>query len=221
MYGLSGEGPGWFGMKLKRIVLSGARGATAVLLACLLPAQGGNADSSTPFIALSSVSVPEIPAKAAELVHAAAAADRDQTARDVLRAASLIARPGVLPYVVSGICRGNPEAAGAVVTTAIELDPEDVLIFSKAALCAARGQVEQIVFSASKAAPASSANVALVAFWQWPSAKNLILAGLARGRPDLSLYLEEAEIQLGPGDFEAVLKKAVQLWTDASKGQAK
>jgi len=49
----------------------------------------------------------------------------------------------------------------------------------------------------------------------------LILAGLAGGRPDLRLYLEEAEIQVGPGDFEAVLKKAVQLWTDASKGQAK
>src|ERR1039457_3727317 len=98
-------------MKLKWIVLSGASGIVAVLLACLLSAHGGNAAPSTPFLALSGMSVPEIPAKAAELVHAAAAPDREQTAQDVLRAVSMIARPGVLPYAVSAICRGNPEAA--------------------------------------------------------------------------------------------------------------
>ncbi|MGA2541425.1 MAG: hypothetical protein ABSG78_07655 [Verrucomicrobiota bacterium] len=208
-------------MKLKWIVLSGALGILAVLLACLLSAHGGSAVPSTPFIALSIISVPEIPAKAAELVHAAAASDRDQTAREVLRAVSMIARPGVLPYAVSAICRGNPEAAGSVVATAIELQPEDVLIFSKAALCAAPGQVEQVVFSACKAAPASCADVALVASRQLPAAHNLILAGFAGARPDLELYLEEAEIQAGTNNCEAVIKRAVQLFNDALKAQAK
>ena len=208
-------------MKLKWIVLSGASGVLAVLLACLLSAHGGNAVPSTPFIALSSVSVPEIPAKAAELVHAAAAPDRDQTAQEVLRAMSMIARPGVLPYAVSAICRGNPEAAGSVVATAIKLQPADVLIFSKAALCAAPGQVEQVVFSACKAAPASCADVALGASRQLPAANNQILAGLAGARPDLELYLEEAEIQAGTNNCEAVIKRAVQLFNDALKAQAK
>jgi hypothetical protein len=205
----------------KEPVLSGASGILAVLLACLLSAHGGNAVPSTPFIALSGVSVPEIPAKAAELVHAAAAPDRDQTAQDVLRAVSVIASPGVLPYVVSAISRTNPEVAGCAVATAIALQPEDVLIFSKAALCAAPGQVERIVFSACKAAPASCADVALVASRQLPSANNQILAGLAGARPELELYLEEAEIEAGPNDFEAVIERAVQLFNDALKAHAK
>jgi hypothetical protein len=211
-------------MKLKWIVLSGASGVLAVLLAFLLSAHGGNAISSSPFIALSSVSVPEMPAKAAELVQAAAASDREQTAQAVLRAVSVIARPGVLPYVVSAICRGNPEAAGSAVATAIELQPqpEDVLIFSQAALWAAPGQVEQVVFSACKAAPRSCADVALVASRQLSSANDLILAGLAGARPDLKPYLEAAEIQAGPDDGEAIIKRAVQLFNkDASQAQAK
>jgi len=172
-------------------------------------------------MALSSVSVPEIPAKAAELVHAAAASDRGQTAQDVLRAVSMIARPGVLPYAISAICRSNPEVAGTVVATAIKIQPEDVLIFSKAALCAAPDRVEQIVFSACKAAPASCAGVAMVASRQLPSAKDLVLAGLVGARPDLELYLEEAEIQAGTNDCEAVIKQTMQLFNDALKAQPK
>ncbi len=165
--------------------------------------------------------MPEIPAKAAELVHAAAVSNRDETAQDVLRAVSMIARPCVLPYTVSAVCRGNPEQAGVMVAAAIKLQPEDVLIFSKAALCAAPGQVEQVVFSACKAAPASCADLALGASRQLPGANNQILAGLAGARPELELYLEEAEIQAGTNDFEAVIKRAVQLFNDALKAPAK
>jgi hypothetical protein len=208
-------------MKLKWIVLSGASGVLGVLLACLGSARGNNAASPTPFIALSSVSVPELPAKSAELVHAASTTDRQQTANEVLHAVSVLAKPGVLPYVVSAICGGNPEVAGSVVATAIKLRPEQVLIFCKAALCAAPGQVEQIVFSACKAAPASSAAVALVASTQLPSANDSILAGLSSARPDLELYLEEAEAQAGTNDIQAVIQRTVQLVEDASKARGK
>lgn len=201
--------------------LPGSSGVLAVLLACLCSARGGSVGISTPFIALSGVSVPEIPAKAAELVQAAASPDREQTAQAALRAASAIARPGVLPYVVSAICHGNPEVAGAVVATAIELQPEDVLIFSQAAVCAAPGQVEQIVCSACKAAPGSYADVALVASWESPSANNLILAGLVSAFPGLKSYLEEAETEGGTNDFEAVIRQTVQLVADAQKAREK
>ena len=211
-------------MKLKWIVVSGASGVLAVLLAFLLSAHGGNADSSSPFIALSSVPVPEMPAKAADLVHAAAASDREQTAQAVLRAVSVIAKPGVLPYVVSAIGHGNPETAGTVVATAIELQPEaeDVLIFAQAALFSAPSQVEQIVFSACKAAPRSCADIALVASRLLPSSNDLILAGLAGARPELKPYLEAAQIQAGPDDGAAVIRRAVQLFNkDASQAHAK
>ena len=115
----------------------------------------------------------------------------------------------------------TPEVAGTVVTTAIGLQPEDVLYFCHAALCAAPGQVQQIVFSACQASPGSFGNVAMVAFTQLPDAKNLILAGLTGALPYLAYYLERAEILVGPDDFETLMKQTVQLVTDAYKAQAK
>jgi hypothetical protein len=170
---------------------------------------------------LSGVRVPEIPARAAELVHAAAPSDRERTAQDVLRAVSAVAKPGVLPYVVSAICRANPEVAASVVATAIRLQPEDVSVFATAALCAAPGQVEQVVFSACKAAPASCAEVAVVASRQLPAANDLILAGLIGARPELELYLEEAQIEVGTNDFEALISRIVQLYNEALKAPAR
>jgi hypothetical protein len=208
-------------MKSKRIILLGTTGTISVLLACLLLAHGGSAVRSTPFLALSSVSVPEIPATAADLVHVAAASDREQTAEEVLHAVSVIARPGVLPYVVSAICRSDPEVAGSVVTTAIELQPDDVLDFSEAALCAAPGQAEQIVFSACKTAPHSCANVALAAYTQLPSSQDLILAGLVGALPYLQDYVEAAEVEVGTNDFAAVMNQTVQLYNNDLKAQAK
>jgi hypothetical protein len=208
-------------MKLKWMVLPGLLCILAALPACLWSAHGGNGVPSTPFVALSSVSVPEIPAKAAELVQAAAARDREQTAQDVLRDVSVIARPGVLPYAVSAICHADPEASGAVVATAVELQPDDVLIFSRAAVCAAPGEVKQIVFSACKAAPGSYADVALVVSRQLPSANDLILAGLVGAFPGLKAYLQEAQNQSGTNDFEAVINQTAQLVADAQKAQTK
>ncbi len=207
-----------------KFIGSGFPGAPAILsvaLACVLSAQGGDNVASTAFIALSSVSVPEIPAKASELVEAAPAANREQTARDVLRAVSVIARPGVLPYVVSAVCRGTPEAAGAVVATATALRPQDVLYFCHAALCAAPGSVESIVFSACKVAPSSCANVALLASRLVPRANGLILASLSSALPALKFYLDEAQTQAGTNDFEAVIRRTVQLLSDASKAPIK
>jgi hypothetical protein len=205
-------------MKSKWIVLLSASSVLSVLLACLL-SRGGTAVDSTPFIALSSICVPELPEKAADLVHAAAASDRERTVQDTLRAVSALTRPGVLPYVVSAVCRTNPEVAGVVVMTATELQPAGVLIFSEAAVCAAPGQVEQVVFSACKAAPSSCASVALVAFGQLPSAHHLILKGLVGALPYLKPYVEKAQVQVGP-DFEAVIGRMVELFNEASNSHA-
>jgi hypothetical protein len=216
---LLNSGPDFLCMKLKWLALFSAL-AVVVVFTFLTSAPAKNAGSSIPFMALSSVPVPEIPAKAADLVRTAAVSDREQTAQDVLRAVSVIARPGVLPYVVSAICRAAPEAAGSVVETAAELQPEDVLIFSQAALCAAPSQVEQIVFAACTVEPASWANLVLVASRQLPSADNLILAGLVSALPGQQIYLEKAERQVGTNDFEAVISNTVQLVADYFKAQS-
>jgi hypothetical protein len=208
-------------MRLKRFVLSGSSGVLVVLLACVMSARGGSVISSTPFIALSGVSVPEIPAKAAALVNEAAALDREQTAQEAVRAAATVARSGVLPYVVSAVCHANPEVAGTVVATAIELQPRFVLVFVQAALCATTGQVEQIVNSACKAAPGSTVNIAIITFRLLPSAKASILAGMVSAYPGLTPYLEAAQIEGGTNDFEAVIGRAVQLLVDDYKAQAK
>jgi hypothetical protein len=200
-------------------VLRGTSGVLAVLLACIVSAHGGSLASPTPFMVLSGVSVPEIPAKAAELVHAAAVTNREQTAREVLQAVSVIARPGVLPFVVGAICRDSPEVAGDVVATAISLQPHYALFFSRAAVCAAPGQVQQVVFSACKAAPGLYADLALDAFGQLPSKGDLILAGLFGAYPGLKPFWEEAQAQVGTNDFVAAIKRTEQLLADAYKAQ--
>ena len=93
----------------------GSSGGLAVLVVWLVSAPGGQTVAPTPFLALSRVPVPEMPAKAADLVQAAPILEREATAAAVLRAVTTMARPGVMPYVVSAICRRNPEVAGAVV----------------------------------------------------------------------------------------------------------
>jgi hypothetical protein len=206
--------------KLKRIILSALSVAFISLLAAYILSGHDRALRIlpvTPFIALSGLPVPEIPARAADLVHAAAPSGREQTARDVLLAVATLARPGVLPYVVSAICHTNPEVAGITVATAIELQPGDVLIFSKAAVCAAPARAEQITFSACQAAPRSFANVVLVIFRQAPSARDSILRGLINALPGLETYLEAAALQTGTDELEPVIKQTVRLLTDANK----
>jgi hypothetical protein len=193
----------------------------AALLAWLPSAYAGNPGDSTPFIALSAVSVPEIPAKAADLVAAASPSDRVQTVSEVLRAVSSIARPGVLPYAVSAICRKNPETAGSVMATATSLQPQDALIFVRAALCAAPGQVEQVVFSAASTMPSLCVSVALVACQQLPAAGDPIREGLVRARPDLELYLEEAESKQGTNNYQTVIRQAAQLADEAARARVR
>jgi hypothetical protein len=204
-------------MKLKWIVLPIGLGVLAALIVSLSAAHGDNGSSATPFLALSAVAVPELPAKAADLVHAAASADREQVAEEVLRAVGAIAKPGVLPYVVSAICGTAPDIAGTAVATATSLHPEDVLFFTRAALCAAPNQVEPVVFSACATAPSLFQGVVVMTARQFPGAYDTIRAGLVRARPDLELYLEEAETRVGATDVEVLMQQTSQLITADSK----
>ena len=207
-------------MKLKWLVVTGTAAVLAVLVVWLALAPGGPPAAATPFTALSGVAVPEMPAKAADLVSASTVLNREATAAAVLRAVATMARPGVMPYVVSAICRRNPEVAGTVVATAIELQPADGLYICRAAVCAAPDRVEQVVAAACSAAPDSFANVAMVAFGRWPAANHLILDGLTNALPGLQPYLDQAARQNGTNDFAALINHTAQLVTDAAKTNA-
>lgn len=168
-------------------------------------------------MALSHVPVPEMPAKAAEIVHSADASTRGQVAQDVVRAVSTLARSGVLPYVLSAIGREDPEAMESALTSAIEVQPDDVLIFSMAAVSAAPGQARQITYAACKAAPESFADIVLVLSEKEPSAKAAILQGLVEVFPGLQMYLDEAAVLAGTDELEPVVKQAVQLLNDVAR----
>ena len=189
----------------------------AALVNRLATPPGQQAPAATPFLALSRVPVVEMPAKAADLVEAAPVLERATTATATLQAIATMTRPGVMPYVVSAICRRTPEVAGTVVATAVELYPDDVRYFCHAAVCAAPDQVEQIVASACTAKPDSYENVALVAFGRLPSADHLILYGLTNALPALKPYLDEASQEGATNDFPALINRTVQLANAAAK----
>jgi hypothetical protein len=208
-------------MKVNWTFVFGVAGVSFLLTASTYSAFGENAVASTPFIELSAVSVPEMPAKAADLVQAATASARVRTVQDALRAVSVIARPGVLPYVVSAICSRSPEAAGATVAAACGMKPQMVLIFCRAAVCAAPAQVEEIVYSACRAMPAAWIDVAETATAICPSAGDSILEAVGRARPDLELYLEEAQRNAGTNGVHFVLNQAMKSFNETVKSQGK
>jgi len=119
------------------------------------------------------------------------------------------------------LCRANPETSGTTVAAAIELQPRDVLIFSRAAACAAPEQAGQIVSSACKSAPSEFINVTLVVSQQLPSANEAVLKGLADGLPGLKDLLNRAEVQCGTNDPATVLGQAFQLFNNPAGAQTK
>ncbi len=206
-------------MKPKWLLTLALSAISLAVCAVFLPPShtSANPAPATPFLALSAVCVPEMPAKAAELVHAADPIERAQTVQDTLHAITMLAKPGLMPYVVSAICAKDPEMAATAVLTATELQGEDAGRFCLAALCAAPAQVEPIVTAACEAAPADFANVALAAAEQAPSQKALILQAVTNAVPDVQRFLDAAEIQAGTDDLLPVMRQTVLLMRQAAK----
>jgi hypothetical protein len=184
----------------------------------LLPSPtGANPAPATPFLALSAVCVPEMPAKAAALVHAADPLQRAQTVQDTLHAIAMLAKPGLMPYVVSAICAKDPDMAATAVLIATELQRDDAGRFCLAALCAAPAQLEPIVTAACEAAPADFADVAVAAVERAPSQKALILQAVTNAVPDVQRFLDAAEIRAGTDDLEPVMQQTVLLMRQAAE----
>ena len=92
---------------------------------------------------LASVPIPELPAKAAQLVVAAKLSDRDAVALATIQYAAS-AHPGSIVALVSSVVAADPGSAAAVASSATKLVPSEAPGISGAALNAAPGQGEQI-----------------------------------------------------------------------------
>jgi hypothetical protein len=78
------------------------------------------------------VPVPELPARAAEIVRSTPAAERSQAA--VIAVENIVARyPSSAPAVVAAISKASPESAPAAASAARKLSPEDVDAIQQAA----------------------------------------------------------------------------------------
>jgi len=174
---------------------------------------------STPLAALSSVCKPEFPAVAAGLVRSASPDDKEQTARETLRATALLAKPGVLAYVVSSICGQTPEVAPIAVATAIELQPADINSFIWAAARNAPQQAEQITYAACQSAPGDFDKVAMIVSEAAPTARAGILRGVTNALPDLQPTVEKPILQTGTDEISPVMGQTLLLLTLASQNQ--
>jgi hypothetical protein len=105
-----------------------------------------------------SVPVPEMPAKAAEVVVNANKKDRQAVAVTAVRAVVSKHRAAV-PLVISAVSRVAPEVAPAIAVAASELATDQAAAFAHAAAMAAPVQAHEISAAVAKAVPAKADTV--------------------------------------------------------------
>jgi hypothetical protein len=104
------------------------------------------------------VPVPEMPAKAAELVQAALKKDRQATALTAVRAVVAKHRAAA-PLVVAAISKVDPELAPAIAGASAEIAPEQAPSIATAAVAAAPAQSVVIRDLVVKAAPTQTSAI--------------------------------------------------------------
>ena len=110
---------------------------------------------------LSSVTVLEMPATAAELVKQAAKTDREVVTSAVVNNAAAL-KPTALPAVVGAIAKSVPEMAPTAASVAAAAQPKLALDIARAAAASAPEQAVAIVKAIGVALPAQVRDVALV-----------------------------------------------------------
>lgn len=108
--------------------------------------------------AVLSVPVPEMPAKAAELVTKAEKKDRQATAVTAVRAVVLKHRAAG-PLVISAISKAAPELAPAVAVAAAEVATEQAPLIARAAAVSAPSQATEVIAAVSDVVPAQAGTI--------------------------------------------------------------
>ena len=138
---------------------------------------------NTSFEALRAVSVLEMPAVSVDLVQASDVGDRDAKIQEVLKSVSVLSRPGVLPYLVAALVQSFPTNLEAILGTAIDLQPDLVLIYTEVAAYRLPSQIENISYVAGKKSPWNATGIAQTLAQQTHDL-DAITRGLKRGIPE-------------------------------------
>lgn len=127
---------------------------------------------------LSSVSILEMPAKAASLVKQADVKDREVVTSAVVTSAAAI-KQTALPAVVGAISKAVPEMAATAASVAASAQPKLALDVAKAAAASAPEHAVEIAKAIGRVLPAQARNVALVIASVLPSKEAEVLVKFA------------------------------------------
>lgn len=166
--------------------------AWAVVTACLIaiPAFASKAPQVESLKkSLKAVPVVEMPAKAAELVSAAATDEREATATSVIQAVAEL-KPAAVVSVVGAVVRALPDSASAIAAAAAAQQPKLAGAITKAAASAAPGQAAKIVWAVCKQVPTKYNDVAIAAFQAAPGAGKEILSAVSVAVPSLKAFID-------------------------------
>ncbi len=142
---------------------------------------------------LSAVPAGEMPAKAAEVVKAASAKQREATTVSVVKAAVGL-NPAAAPSIVGAISRSVPEMAPTAAATAAAEQPAMAVAVARAASAAAREQTRRIVAAVCRAVPNQYREVANGVSETVIGANREILEGVSDSLPE---YRDSINSNLG------------------------
>lgn len=141
--------------------------------------------------ALAAVPIPELPAKAAELIRAAKPAERNSQTIEVMRAALLV-NPGAAVAIVGAVAREVPDMAAVAAATAAEALPNDAEAIARAAAMVAPSEAGRITAAVCRAVPGQYRAVAAAVAAAAPSATRLVLQAVASVFPELKGPIDAA-----------------------------
>jgi len=158
-------------------------------------------------LALKGVPTIEMPAKAAEIVCAAAGRQRSAVTLEVVRS-GLELNPALTSSLVAAISKASPDVANIAAGKAAEIDPRQAVEIALAATHAAPRKAGKIVAAVCRAVPSRYRDVAVAVAQICPSGSKEILQAVASVFPDLN---EAIEISIQRSGAEAIPSVAAVL----------
>lgn len=171
--------------------------------------RGAGNTSGTSFDVMRSVPVLEMPARAVEIVKEADSLTRPDVIRDVIRAISVSARPGIMSYAVGDLLRNFPEDYEATLEAAAEYRPSEAANVADVAAQVCPDRAGDITFLLSRGAPENCVPVAVAVWRQTTGAENKIIRGLTNAVPRLAQSVDASTRFFGVTNLEFVLNNAL------------
>jgi hypothetical protein len=132
---------------------------------------------------LRTVSVLEMPDRAVSIIQARDPARQNEMIQESLKAVSVLARPGIMPYMVSALARQFPDRLEVILATAVDLQPDLVLVYAKCCVVQQPAKVEQISYVLARKTPWNAAAIAKTMAAETRDA-DAITRGLQKGIPE-------------------------------------